>query len=241
MVAVDHDGRLWFRHPLLADVLYDAMPPDAVVRAHATFAEVLARAPQVAAADLAVHHERAGNNDEAFRWSLVAASSAAELHASPRRLSTWCAPAHCGRTSLRVGAAHLLSGWTCCIRASRASRLSSRYDDAKRLLETARNLLEEVKEPLVVSRLLSEWCEVTWEASGPTISRVRRDMTLFVDEDFPDSIERVSALTGLATAEAWDCDFVSARTHADQALAAARRNGSDLALAQALNTWGSWR
>jgi DNA-binding CsgD family transcriptional regulator/tetratricopeptide (TPR) repeat protein len=238
VVAVDHDGRLWFRHPLLADVLYDAMPPDAVVRAHATFAAVLARAPQVAPADLAVHHERAGNNDEAFRWSLVAASSAAELHASAeeaqhlvRACSLWPHLTECRRRPAeRVDLLY---------RASRASRLSSRYDDAKRLLETARNLLEEMKEPLVLSRLLSEWCEVTWEASGPTISRVpERYDAVRLTEDFPDSIERVSALTGLATAEAWDCDFVSARRHADQAVDAARRNGSDLALAQALNTWG---
>ena len=239
VVEVDHDGWLWFRHPLLADVLCDAMPPDAAVRAHATFAEVLTSAPDVAAADLAVHHERAGNHDEAFRWSLAAASSAAALHASAeeaqhlvRACSLWPQ-----LTKSRRGTP--LERVDLLFRASRASRLSSRYDDAQRLLETARDLVEEGREPLVLSRLLSEWCEVTWEASGPATSRVsERYEALRLTEAFPDSSERVSALSGLATAETWDCDFVSARMHADQALAAARRNGSDLPLAQALNTWG---
>jgi DNA-binding CsgD family transcriptional regulator len=239
VVQVDHDGRLWFRHPLLADVLYDATPPDARVRAHAAFAEVLADAPKVAAADLAVHHERAGDHDEAFRWSLVAASSAAELHASAveaqhlvRACSLWPQLTE-SRRGLPAERVDLL------YRASRASRLSSRYDDAKGLLETARSLVEKEKEPLVLSRLLSEWCEVTWESAGPAISRVaERYEALRLTESFPESIERVTALSGLATAEAWDCDFASARTHAAQAVAAARKNGSDLALAQALNTWG---
>jgi tetratricopeptide (TPR) repeat protein len=123
-------------------------------------------------------------------------------------------------------------------RAAHASRLSSRYDDAQRLLEEARSLVDEHEEPLLSSRLLSEWCEVTWEASGPSTSLVgERYDAVHLSEAYPDSLERVTALARLAEAECWDRRGDSARAHSEEALRVARRNGSDLALARALNTW----
>jgi predicted ATPase len=82
IVEADQDGRWWFRHPLLAAVLYDQIPPEAVVRSHAVFADALARRSDSAPSDLAVHQERAGNLDAAFGWSLAAASAASAVRAS---------------------------------------------------------------------------------------------------------------------------------------------------------------
>lgn len=82
----DDEGRPWFRHPLLAEVLHDALPPGDAARVHATYAHMLeplsGETPKHAAADLAVHNERAGRVDESYRWSVVAADYAASLHAS---------------------------------------------------------------------------------------------------------------------------------------------------------------
>ena len=238
VLEADHAGWWWFRHPLLADVLYEGIPPEAAVRSHATFAAILASRPASAAADLAVHHERAGNHDEAFTWSLQAAAAAAAVHASAeeaQQLAKACAlwpRVADSRRGSPLDRVDLL------YRAAHASRLSSQYDAAQRLLEEARSLVDERVEPLLSSRLLSEWCEVTWEASGPNTSLVQeRYDALRLTEAFPDSPERATTLGRLAEAEYWDDDLAAARAHADAAVMVARRHGSDLAVARALNIW----
>ena len=78
VVETAPDGTSWFRHPLLAEVLYDGLSPDQAAELHADYIRVLESRPtEVEAADLAIHNERAGNIDATYHWSLVAADHAA--------------------------------------------------------------------------------------------------------------------------------------------------------------------
>ena len=242
VVSQTVDGRYWFRHPMLADVLYDGTPADTRRRLHATFAELLAAQVPPVPADLATHHEHAGNLVEAFRWSRRAADDAAALHASVeqarqllRACRLWTAahdgPARKGSVGDRVD---LLA------EAARATHRVRWYADARRLLEEALGLVDRAEHPLLASRLVSAWCEVTWDASGPSIAVVPELAdALRLTDAHPDSPERAWALAALADAEMWDGDYDAAHRHADQALAVARRSGSSRALAGALNTWAS--
>lgn len=243
-VVREERGRFWFRHPLLSEILYDDMPAGRAAAVHGTYAAVLETMSTEhearLAADLAVHHERAGNVDQAFRWSLHAADHAAQLRASVeeaahlvRACELWprAGEGQRGTTADRVG---LLS------RASRVCARVSRYDDALRLLEDARVLVDERTDPLLASRVLTQWCDTSWQRSGPGRSRMpEHGEALRLTDGYPDSVERVQALAEMAEAESWDGDVESAGVHADEALAVARRTGSDLALASALNTWAS--
>jgi hypothetical protein len=77
--VVGADGRYWFAHPLLAEVLEDGLLPEERRARHAAFAATLEpddglNVEQVV--DLADHHYRAGHENEAYRWALVAAEAA---------------------------------------------------------------------------------------------------------------------------------------------------------------------
>jgi DNA-binding CsgD family transcriptional regulator/tetratricopeptide (TPR) repeat protein len=239
ILAAPVEGKHWFRHPLLAAVLYDAMPETDSRAVHAAFADVLTRRVPAPAADLAEHCQRSGEYDAAYGWSLEAAEAAARVHAGntvAQHLERACAlwpgvsPPVRGDTTDRVA---LMT------RAARASHLVGGYEDAQRLLEEAMGLVDRATEPLTSSRLLSLWCDVTWARSGPSVSLVQEQYdALRLTDGSPDSVERAVALRGLASAEQWDGDLTSARGHADQALTVARASGSLPELAAALNMWG---
>ena len=81
VVDVGPDGRYWFHHPMIAEVLDQDMPPDERRRWHAAFAEYTDRALGAHASSvthlvaLADHHHRAGHPREAYRWALRAADA----------------------------------------------------------------------------------------------------------------------------------------------------------------------
>ncbi|XVU28650.1 LuxR C-terminal-related transcriptional regulator [Actinoplanes sp. CA-054009] len=72
------DGRYWFTHPLLAEVLAEALLPEERRARHAAFAAALDRpgdgdADADRAIALAGHYEKAGDDVRAYRWALRAA------------------------------------------------------------------------------------------------------------------------------------------------------------------------
>lgn len=72
------DGTFWFRHPLNAEVLGDAVPSRTQERWHARFAELLeaelADDSGAGVSAVAEHRFRAGDLPAAYRWALKAAS-----------------------------------------------------------------------------------------------------------------------------------------------------------------------
>ncbi|MEO5708250.1 MAG: AAA family ATPase [Nocardioidaceae bacterium] len=234
------EGRHWFRHPLLAEVLIDGIPVDQATSVHADFADVLASRSSSAPADLATHYERSGNLDRAFEYSLAAAFSAGAVHAlaeQAQHLVRACALWPQLSTTRRGSAVERVD---LLMQAAAVARLVWRYDDAQRLLEEARGLVDPEPYPLLCSRLLSEWCQVTWERSAPSVALVPELYeAVRLTDGFPDSEERVMALCGLAESCMWDGDLDSARRHADEALEVARRAGPDTVLMRALYTWAA--
>ena len=241
VVRPEDVGRPWFRHPLLAEVLYDGMPRGEAVNIHATYVRVLqplaGTMPDGLAEDLAVHNHRAGRVDDAYRWSLVAASHAADLHALAeeaihldRACSLWeqVSP---GVRGSPAGYLELLR------RASDVCGRVGKLDSAVRLAEQALDLVDRESKPLLTSTLLVACWRAKYHRSMPG-NMVGDELVEAVrlTDQFPDSPERALALEALAFAEHMDGSFDRAATHSAQAVLAAQRSASDLALAAALST-----
>ncbi|WP_432877228.1 helix-turn-helix transcriptional regulator [Kribbella sp. CA-245084] len=241
LVRPDAMGRPWFRHPLLAEVLYADLPPGEAVNIHATYVRVLqalaGTMPDGLADDLAVHNHRAGRVDDAYRWSLIAASHAADLHALAeeaihldRACSLW-EQVSLGVRGSPAGYLELLR------RASDVCGRVGRLDSAVSLAEQALNLVDRESKPLLTSTLLVACWKAKYQRSmpGKMVGDELVEAVRFTDR-FPDSPERALALAELAFAEHTDGSFDRAATHSVQAVLAARRSASDLALAAALGT-----
>jgi DNA-binding CsgD family transcriptional regulator/tetratricopeptide (TPR) repeat protein len=245
--ALDHgivqsgsEGRWWFRHPLLADVLYDGMPPGEAARVHATFVRVLqgiSSGARERAAVLAVHNERASRVDEGYRWSLVAADHAADLHATAeealhleRACSLWIQLPPAARSS-PTEQIQLLR------RASQACGRVGRHDSAVALIDQALTLTGRDSEPLQRSALLVEAWKANYRRAAPakTVSDELVEAVRLTDA-YPSSVERALAFAALASAEEWDSMHAEAIRHADEAVQVAQNSGSDLATAAALTT-----
>ena len=81
MLDIRTDGRYWFTHPLLAEVLEEGLLPEERRSRHAAFAATLE--PDAAgevdvelAVALADHHHQAGHREQAYRWALLGADAA---------------------------------------------------------------------------------------------------------------------------------------------------------------------
>jgi DNA-binding CsgD family transcriptional regulator/tetratricopeptide (TPR) repeat protein len=241
VVQPDGDGRPWFRHPLLAEVLYDTIPPGERARVHATYVRVLESMPggqdNRVAADLAVHNHRAGRVDDSYQWSMAAADHAAELRATTeeaihleRACSLWDAVSP-GLRGSSAGHIDLLR------RASLICGRAGRLDSAIALVEQALTIADRDREPLLTSTLLIAWRDLTyarWTPGKVVVDELIEAVRL--TWAFPHTPERALALAALASAEERDSLHHEAEIHAEEAVLAARRSGSQLALAAALST-----
>ncbi len=123
------DGRLRFRHQLLADALAAGLSPERRRLLHASLAAVLERlgAPP---GRVAHHLEAAGQREAALRWTLLAAQAAERLAAHDEALAACaralalCPPAQ--TASLHLRRARVLQ------RASRPEAVDEALDEAER-------------------------------------------------------------------------------------------------------------
>ena len=201
VVQPDGEGRPWFRHPLLAEVLYDAMTPQEAAHVHDTYVHVLeTRSGDVRgrAADLAVHNHRARRPDEAYRWSVMAATYAAGLHASAeealnleRACSLWDEVSPAARGS-PTGYLELLR------RAGDVCGRVGRLDSAVSFAERALKLVDRESKPLLTSTLLVACWRAKYLRSVPgkmvgdeLVEAVR------LTDQFPDSPERALGIAGV--------------------------------------------
>ena len=77
---IDH-GYYDFRHQLLRDAIYDAVPPSQLRRFHAQAAEFVMSLEASSAVHASRHYERAGLRSQAFRTSMTAADEASRISA----------------------------------------------------------------------------------------------------------------------------------------------------------------
>ena len=227
----------WFRHPLLAEVLYDGLSPSERSRIHASYLEeleALSGSAEAVAADLAVHSQQAGRLDDAYKWSLLAAEYAADLRAPAEQaiqLERLCDMWEQVSPDLRGTAADRTALY---VRASAVCSRVGRIDRAVDLLSQALELIDRGQEPLLAAGILLDRGTLRWHRTEPIeafLADIHEALDLTIR--YPGSAERARALGTLARAENWQGLPVAA-AHADEAVRIARGCGSDRVLASTL-------
>ena len=244
------DEVVWFRHPLLPDVLAKESGIINVAAIHAAYADVLKEADTgdtLTAADIALHEEQAGREPEAFAWSLEAADRAALVSARSERWSALdraCRLWSCqslGAETDRAGHVELLR------RTAEAARLAGEVAGAVDRLEEAIALVDADRDPLLASELLVMWCARRWDAT-PGIAYMRPELFRAVEmaERVPGSPQHALAVAELAIGRVWDFEaqaedrfgadapVVPGRFLAHQAVEMAERTGDARAMARSL-------
>lgn len=246
IATVSATWEVWFRHPLIAELLVSTMSPSDLEELHSTYAVVWARATSATAsaraAHLALHHDGAHHVEDAFDWSLRAADAAAELLAWSEECEHLCracrlwpqvTPAQRGSDADRV----LLLG-----RASDSAIRAGEYHVALDLREDALRLVDRRRHPRDAARLhihldqLRRWCGIH------VMPSVDSDM-LALTAQIPDTPERAIAVAQLAPSEVWAGDPAAA-DHVSEAFRVARRTDSDEAMGWVLGVrsqtrWGT--
>lgn len=247
VVARDRDGRVWFRHPLLADVLYATLLPDEVRRLHGSFVDVLVgSSPPVRGAralgDLALHYAGAGRFDEAFEASLAGSEAAVRAKALPEavalflqatelwdEVSSEVRDRHGSLPALFADLGQL---------ALLAGDLTTGLDASRRALR----LVDEAQEPLVAARAVRLELVMRHGAgltTGPPVAEIRRAVELASVQ--PDSADYALCLADLADHEQWSGAVDVAQHHAAEAVAAAERSGDAAARSYARGVLASVR
>jgi DNA-binding CsgD family transcriptional regulator len=244
-------GPVWFRHPLLADLLLGAPTRLSSLTVHTAYAKVLEDqihehgAASASVAAVALHHQAAGNTDAAFRWAVRAAAEAERVsawtmadEALERACSLWTRVSPPVQTD-SPGLLALLR------RAARAARAAGALDRRLAYLARAQECVDEKSKPLLASRLLVDWCTASWDVSPHGRQTILPELfhAVALTEQALDSPERAVAIAELAIARVWNDDpepadvrgrevkpgWAASRT----ALDVARRSGAPAALARA--------
>ncbi len=238
VVHREQSGDLWFRHPLLAEVLYGSLGPGEAKALHTAFVKTFeeSRTPDTQRlGDLALHYERAGLIDEALDYTGRAAEQAATVQAFPEEAELrWRAAALWGQAS---EAAQQRSGTEAALFASagRAARRAGDDQRAAAAIERARAVVDEHEDPLAAAHVITLWCSQAFSSGRlPTqpLDELRHAVELAAP--FPDSEELAVAMADLAEAEAWHGDKEAALVHAAQAVEISYRTGENTVISYAL-------
>ncbi|MGH3370110.1 MAG: helix-turn-helix transcriptional regulator [Nocardioidaceae bacterium] len=247
VLQTDGSDGYWFRHPLLAEVLYDSFLPGEAAPVHAALVELLEDWPYQdeaeemrGLADLAIHHERCGRYDDAFRYTLRAAERAARLQGHPEQarhlllavdLLDQVSPAV---VEAAGGEVSMLE------RAAYASSRSGDVETAYRLVSRAIGLVDRGATPLDAARLVTEWSELVYATGRVTKRPIARliDAVEWTSADVG-SPEHAIALSYLSQAQITTGLREDASRNAELAVESARRSGSAAAVAHALTARSS--
>jgi DNA-binding CsgD family transcriptional regulator/tetratricopeptide (TPR) repeat protein len=244
VVELEPGGLVWFRHPLLSDVLYSTLLAAEARNLHAAFVRVLAADPSDlrSRTDLALHYAGAGMYDESFEMCLAAAAEAAEARAHPeasvllrRACDLWPDVSEAVR-SPHGSLAALLS------ESAQSLRNSGDLTGALEQLDRALTLLDQEQDPLVAARVFRLRAQRSFSEggrAGPSLAGMRRAVE--ISAAFPDSEEHALALADLADAELWLGESAAAAAHAQQAAEVADRSGDPATRCYALSTLANAR
>jgi DNA-binding CsgD family transcriptional regulator/tetratricopeptide (TPR) repeat protein len=244
VVEREPGGLIWFRHPLLADVLDSTLLPAEARDLHAAFVRVLAADPDPlrSRTDLALHYAGAGMYDESFEMCLTAAAEAAAAHRHPeasvllrQACDLWPDVSEAVRSPHGSLAALLTE-------SAESMRQAGDLTGALEQLDRAMTLLDEEQDPLVaarVFRLHAQRSFIEGGRVGPSLLGMRRAVEL--SAAVPDSEEHALALADLADAELWLGESAAAAAHAQQAAEVADRSGDPATRSYALSTLANVR
>ena len=237
VIVLDGDGA-WFRHPLLAGVLAESYLLDEAVPVHSTWATHLESLSAEGVdelrrlGDIALHREHAGEGVGAFT-ALLRGADLAEKLGAPREAADLLARAadlwETGAdTSDVVGHARLLE------RAGDACLDVGRTREGYRLMRAARDRVPPQDYPVWAGELTALVAKVAFD-SGETQERPRPAIERFVEVSRvePDSLEHAKALAWHAITLFWEERHDQARQVLADAMAAAYRTGSAVAISTA--------
>jgi DNA-binding CsgD family transcriptional regulator len=228
-------GWVWFRHPLIAEVLTMEMAAPDPAPVHSAYAKALAVGPCPEPGDLACHHELAGELTEAFRWSLVAADSAASAQGEVERLEHLQRACHLWPQVM--GSTEPVSSYVQLLLRTAVGCLNvNRPQDGLDLLEQALSLTDRSKSPDVACRLLTLKHRMLVEAQHLSFGAVTPPLreALALAESLPGTTEHVIVTVAFAWTQVWS-GSPGLKERASAALKTARQVGSPEALTAALN------
>lgn len=235
-VAQDPD-LCWFRHPLLAEVLYGTFVPGEAAPIHSGWAKVLESGSAAGldevrrVGDLALHYEGAGDLAPCLEASLRAADLAWRIKAVReeavhlRRAARLWPIVHGDGSDSVAGEIGLLE------RVASANDLVGDAEMSFEAWSRALELVDEQVDPLAASRILVRWSATAHEtgrAKLEPIAQLRRAVELC--GPFPDSREYAEALARLSLTQTWNFELEPACSNAEEAVRAAHRSGSHGAL-----------
>jgi DNA-binding CsgD family transcriptional regulator len=227
----------WFRHPLLAELLYNTFVPGEAEPAHAAWAKALESRSASGLeelqrqGDLALHYERARDLEACLEASLRAADLAKRVR-SPREEAV-----HLRRAAALWPMVHRGGGEDpgrevdLLERVARSNDLLGEGEASFAAWSRLRDLVDEHSDPLRACRLLRRWADSAW-ATGRTKGRpvAEAEHAVELSRPFPDSPEYADALAYLSWCQWWMNELDLSRTYADEAVEAAHRSGSNAAL-----------
>ena len=236
-VTVEGSSGVWFRHPLIAEVVGTTLNAEDRSRLVNAFASVWESATDVNERDrathLALHYAAARNADRCFTWSVRAAEAAAAIGArqeEARHLTVATAQL----PSLSARAANRLDVTALLLRAARAAEMVGEYSTAHALFLQALDRVDGVREPLGVVRVLLALAFLEHTHLGNAeVGGARLDEALKMTAAFPHSAERAQCLAYVAFEEVWTGSD-GARRHADEAVSLAEQLEEPATLAWAL-------
>jgi DNA-binding CsgD family transcriptional regulator len=234
----------WFRHPLLAELLYATFVPGEAEPVHAAWAATLESRPASGLdelqrqGDLALHYDRARDLEACLVASLRAADLAKAVR-SPheeavhlRRAARLWPMIH--PDASRGSEADLLE------RVARANDLLGDGEASFAAWSRTLELVDEHTDPLRACRVLRRWADSAW-ATGRTKGRpiAEAEHAVELSQAFPDSHEYADALAYLSWCQWWNNELEQSRTYAEDAVRAAHRSGSNAALSLAYAVRGN--
>ncbi len=243
--TASHGGAYRFRHALLAEAVYDDLLPSERRRLHAAYAAALEARPTPESAEGAshlsalAHHASAAHEPVRALRAWVAAARAASgafgfaesTRAYERAIDLWDAVPADDRP-MGVDPAALYD------EAALASMVSGRPDRAVDFARMATNLMDRGREPERWAAANVRLARALWVSGtmneGLAILRSTADAL----EGIEPSPEQARVLAALAGAHMLRGDHSKAIPVAEQAIALARKVGSRIAEAHALNTLG---
>lgn len=238
--VVEPGARVWFRHPLLAEVLHDSLLPDEKTLHHRALVEVLREAApgEGSRGDLARHFEGAGMLDEAFDAFIDGADEAASVAAYSEQAAmlvrAWdlrdkVAPDVVARHSSVAELATTVAF---------SARRGGLEGEAARVIDEGRDLLGDEPDPLVRARVLLLWAQFgranVAQAVGGDLPMAALREALDDARQAPAGSLLAHVLAELGYGHMWRVELSEARRQTDEAVDIARDAGDPFVLTYAL-------
>jgi len=222
VLRIDTDERYWFAHPLLAEVLVEALLPEERRGMHAELAET-ATDP----IDRADHYHQAGMVEPAYLWALRAADAAEASGGAAEAVRLLHRAVRLRPANADMPAVDLLH------RIRRAAERSGRDADELPAIEELLNRIDRMAQPLIAAELLARRTYLRFALGIEFAGLADAQEAERLSAGQPDSREYALATAELARDLLWHGDE-SGAAKAEKALRLARAGGWPKAIGYAL-------